>query len=223
MEPSSPESIDAGKETFLTHVSVPHETTLKLERYVELLKEWNEKFNLVAKSTLPEIWTRHILDSAQLKNHIPESSETLADIGSGAGFPGIVLSILGVPQVHLIESTGKKANFLKTVVEELKLNAVVHHGRAEGIKNLKVDVVTARAVGSLSELLKLAKPLLKKDSLCLFLKGKSVDGELAESRRYLRYKLERHTSVSDPSGSILLIRGLAPATHFYKTSKRNKT
>ncbi len=223
MEPSSSESIIAGKENFLAHFAVPYETTQKLERYVELLNEWNGKFNLVAKSTLPEIWTRHILDSAQLKNHIPESSETLADLGSGAGFPGIVLSILGVPQVHLIESIGKKANFLNTVVEELKLNAVMHHGRAEDIKDLKVDVVTARAVGSLSDLLRLAKPMLKKDSLCLFLKGKSVDGELAESRRYQRYKLERHPSISDPSGSILLIRGLAPATHFTRPSRRNKT
>lgn len=213
MKPSQPESNNVGRENFLSKFYVSHETAQKFDRYAELLTEWNEKFNLVAASTLPDLWTRHVLDSAQLKTYINDDKHSLVDLGSGAGFPGIVLSLLGVPDVHLVESIGKKAKFLTTVVEELKLNATVHNARAESLKGLKADIVTARAVAPLKDLLNLSKPFLKKDSICLCLKGKSVENELAESRKFMAYKCERYPSLSDPSGSILLIHGLAPATY----------
>ncbi len=109
--------VDASsREEFFRHFPVSHETAVKLDRYVELLREWNAKFNLIADSTFPQIWRRHFLDSAQMMKHIPTTAATLVDLGSGAGFPGIVLSILGFPKTHLIESIGKKANFLRTVV-----------------------------------------------------------------------------------------------------------
>lgn len=222
MKPSLPESNNVGRENFLSKFSVSHETAQKFDRYAELLTEWNEKFNLVAASTIPDLWTRHVLDSAQLKTYINDDKNSLIDLGSGAGFPGIVLSLLGIPDVHLVESIRKKAKFLTTVVEELKLDAVVHNARAESLKGLKADIVTARAVAPLKELVNLSKPFLKKDSVCLFLKGKSVENELAESQKYLTYKCERHPSLSDPSGSILLIRDLTPATYKARYFKKHR-
>lgn len=212
----------AGRENFLSKFSVPHETALQFDRYAELLVEWNNKFNLIAASTVPELWTRHFLDSAQLKAHINEDRRSLVDLGSGAGFPGIVLSLLGVRNVHLVESIGKKAKFLATVVDELKLDVTVHNARAESLKDLKADIITARAVAPLKDLLKLARPFLKKDSVCLFLKGKTVENELAESRDAMTYKCERFTSQSDPAGSILLIRDLVPATYNARRFKHPK-
>jgi 16S rRNA (guanine527-N7)-methyltransferase len=188
--------------------NVPRETFVKLECSAALLAEWNEKFNLVAESTIPQVWTRHFLDSAQLMQFIPETAKTIADLGSGAGFPGLVLSIMGAPEVHLIESTGKKANFLRAVINELKLNAVVHQERVENLKNFKADVITARALAPLKDTLKLAKPLMKKESLCLLLKGEKAPAELTESAKYWTFDCETHRSLSDRSGSVLIIRNL---------------
>lgn len=207
---SVPDITKSERADFLARTCVSHETARKLDRYAELLREWNQKFNLVADSTLPHVWIRHFLDSAQLMQFIPEHAKTLADLGSGAGFPGIVLSIMGVPEVHLIESIGKKAGFLRAVIEELKLNAIIHQERIENIRNLKADIVTARALKALPELLKLSKSLMKKDSLCLFLKGKSIDSELTESERSWKFNVEKHQSISDHSGCVLILRDLQP-------------
>lgn len=192
---------------------VSHETIHRLSAYKAMLEDWNSRFNLVSESTLPHIWTRHFLDSAQLMPFIPESAAVLADMGAGAGFPGLVLAILAQGQgrdlkVHAIESTGKKAAFLQAVIDELKLNAVVRNERIEDIKDLKADVVTARALKPLPELLKYANRLINKDSVCLFLKGKSAAEELTEARKYWTFDAEIRQSVSDDSGSVLALRGL---------------
>lgn len=200
------DSIDCGKTEFIKQFPVPRETIHRLGAYAGLLIAWNEKFNLVSASTLPQIWTRHFLDSAQLAAYIPSSSSSIADMGSGAGLPGLVLSIL-CPQieVHLIESTGKKADFLRLVAAELALKAIVHQERIEAIRDLQVDIVTARALKALPELLSYAKPLLRKDSFCLFPKGKNADAELTAAKKYWTFSCERHQSQSDSSGSILKI------------------
>lgn len=195
---------------FIDRLSVSHETVQKLDRYAGLLAEWNEKFNLIGEATLPHIWTRHFLDSAQLMQFIPDSAKTLADMGSGAGFPGLVLSIMGFPEIHLIESIGKKAGFLRTVVAELKLNAIVHQARIESLPKLKADILTARALKPLPELLKLSNYLIKKDSICLFLKGQSIDTELTESALLWKFESEKQVSLSNPSGCVLIIRDLKP-------------
>jgi len=198
----------SGRTEFLRHFPVSHETAAKLDRYAELLGEWNQKFNLVADSTFPHVWQRHFLDSAQLMNHIPSNAETLADLGSGAGFPGVIISILGFPKVHLIESIIKKANFLRELVKELRLSADVHQVRIESMAGIKFDVVTARALKPLPQLLKYAQPLMKKDSLCLVLKGKQADAELTESAKYWKFNSEIFPSLSDSSGRVIKIRNL---------------
>jgi 16S rRNA (guanine527-N7)-methyltransferase len=188
--------------------NVPRGTLDRLEHYAAMLGEWNTKFNLVSESTLPQVWTRHFMDSAQLMKFIPDTVRTVADLGSGAGFPGLVLSIMGAQKTYLIESTGKKANFLRAVIEELKLNAVVHQERVENLENFKVDIVTARALAPLKDILKLSKPLMKKDSICLFLKGKNAPVELTESAKYWKFDCETVPSISDSSGSVLIIKNI---------------
>ena len=189
-------------------ILVSHEARRMLLAYASLLVEWNEKFNLVASSTIPDLWTRHMLDSAQLFPLLPKGTKVLVDLGSGAGFPALVLSILGVPEVHVIESTGKKASFLRHVAEALHLNVTVHQARIESVRDLQADVVTARAVTALPSLLSLAKPFMGRESLGLFLKGEKADAELTEAAKYWTFKADRTPSVTDPSGVILGVKSL---------------
>ena len=193
------------RDAFFNSITVSHETVQKLEHYAELLAEWNQKFNLVADSTLPQIWTRHFLDSAQLYRLLPHHTSSLADMGSGAGFPGLVLAIMGVPAVHLIESIGKKVAFLKHVVAELKLPVTVHQERIEKLKIVKADVVTARALGSLGDLLTYGVLVGKPNATMLFMKGRAADTELTEARKSWTFDCQQVKSLSDESGSILSI------------------
>ena len=203
-----PETQKEQRELFQKTFSVSHETMAKLDRYGEMLTEWNAKFNLIAESTLPIIWQRHFLDSAQLIKYFPNNVQTVTDLGSGAGFPGIILSIIGSFKVSLIESIGKKANFLRAVIGELDLNADVHSVRIESMHGVKFDIVTARALKPLPLLLKLAMPLIKKDSVAVFLKGQKLDAELTESSKYWKFDHEIFQSLSDPSGRVLKISNL---------------
>ncbi len=196
------------KEPAWSTLPVSHEAGVALEHYAALLFTWNAKFNLVASSTLPQLWTRHMLDSAQLFPLLPKGTKRLVDLGSGAGFPALVLSILGVPEVHVIESIGKKATFLQTVVKELNLNVVVHHARIESVRDVQADVVTARALTALPTLLSLAKPFMGPTSTALFLKGEKADAELTEAAKYWTFGVEKNPSLSDPSGIILRINEL---------------
>lgn len=195
-----------GRDEFCELISVSRETLAKLDRYAELLTEWNQKFNLVASSTIPNIWKRHFLDSAQLHKYIPSGAQAIADLGAGAGFPGLVLAIMGCPKIYLIESIGKKAKFLQTVIDELQLNAIVRNERAETVKDLRIDVITARACASLNDLLNLSKPLVHKDSFYIFPKGQNVDVELTESRKYWTFTHQKIPSLSDNSGSVLILK-----------------
>jgi 16S rRNA (guanine527-N7)-methyltransferase len=200
-------------EAFLAAYPVTYETTNRLTRYAEMLVDWNTRMNLVAESTLEHIWTRHFLDSAQLMPLIPKGAQLLADIGAGAGFPGLVLAILALEQgrslrVHSIESTGKKAEFLRAVVDELKLDVIVRNERVENIRDLKADVITARAVKALPELLKFAKGLIKKETCCFFLKGKTLTEELTQAEKYWTFDAEIQQSRSDDSGKVLILKNL---------------
>jgi len=209
----------AGREAFQRQFDVSRETMAKLDRYAELLAEWNQKFNLVADSTLPQIWTRHFLDSAQILKYLPNTEVCIADLGSGAGFPGLVLAIMGAKNVHLVESTGKKANFLREVIKELGLSAEVHNERVESLAGLKPDIVTARALGSLLDLLNLAQKLINPENCCIFLKGQRADVELTESAKYLTFSHEKHRSLSDPSGSVLVLKDVKRKNALFRKRK----
>lgn len=184
-----------------------------LDRYRQLLAEWNEVMNLVGPATLPDFWNRHAWDSAQLLKLDPEA-RTWADLGAGAGLPGVVLAILGKGRpgfhVHLVESMAKRCRFLSEVVAELDLPATVHNARAENL-DLAVDSVTARACAPLSRLLGYARPYLAKGATGWFLKGQDVASELEEATKSWKFEAEIVPSSSDPRGQIVRVRKLRRA------------
>lgn len=176
-----------------------------LERFFALLADWNDRMNLVGPSALGEFWLRHALDSAQLLAIAP-GALTWADLGAGAGFPGIVLAIFlkgrAGAHVHLIESMAKRCRFLQAVVDALGLPASVHHVRAEDLK-LKVDVVTARACAPLVRLLRYAWPYLRAGATGLFLKGQDVVHEADDAAKSWRFQADLIPSVSYTDGRVL--------------------
>jgi 16S rRNA (guanine527-N7)-methyltransferase len=181
-----------------------------LERYRSYLAEWNEKMNLVGPATLDVFWSRHAWDSAQVLPLAPDAM-TWADLGTGAGLPGIVLAILGKGRpgfhVDLVDSLTKRCRFLTEVVNGLQLPATVHNSRAEDL-SLSVDIVTARACAPLHRLLGYAQPYLKRGAMALFLKGQDVASELEDAARYWDFEADVLPSLSDPRGRIVRVRRL---------------
>ncbi len=182
-----------------------------LETFRGLLTEWNEKMNLVGPSALAAFGPRHVYDSAQLLALAPQAL-TWADLGAGAGFPGIVLAILlkgrDGARVHLVESMAKRCRFLSEVVQALELPAQVHNVRAEEL-GIRVDIVTARACAPLARLLGYAEPYLKKGATGLFLKGQDIVVELTEAAKYWKFDAELSASSSHPDGRVLQVKGLS--------------
>ncbi len=198
-----------GPSGFAKLANVSRETLDRLVAYVELLTRWNRRINLVGRDTIGDIWRRHILDSAQLYPLIPPKARILVDLGSGAGLPGLVLSILGVPEVHLIESDGRKAVFLQEAVRVTGAAAIVHAMRIDRVKPFIADVVTARALAPVAQLLEISKPFLGPHSICLFLKGANVEQELTGIDKAWKMRLDRLPSVSDVSGCILRLENIS--------------
>lgn len=196
---------------FQEATDVSRETLDRLTAYADLLRKWQPKINLVGPTTLPDLWQRHFLDSAQLFTLLPEGTRTLADIGTGAGFPGLVLAILGVPEVHLIESDSRKCAFLREAARVTGTAVTVHNKRIEAVTRLACDVVTARALAPLETLLGWAVPLLRPNGHCIFLKGQNVEGELTDTTKYWKMRTERFDSRSDPGGVVLRIGEIARA------------
>jgi 16S rRNA (guanine527-N7)-methyltransferase len=208
--------LEADKQRALALITVSRETKSRLEKYIELLLHWQSKFNLVAASQLPILWTRHVADSLQLLPLAP-NAKIWVDFGSGAGFPGIPIAcaLAETPgaKVHLVESVGKKANFLREVVQQIGLPAEVHQDRAEKFGDSfteNVDVVTARAVAPLKTLCDQAFPLLRKGAVGLFPKGQDVAAELTEAAKYWRLEASTVPSVTSAEGAIVIIRHIAP-------------
>jgi 16S rRNA (guanine527-N7)-methyltransferase len=202
-------------EAFAAACDVSRETLERLGRYADMLIKWQKSINLVSPDSLKDLWRRHMLDSAQLQAFLPPQIQGLVDMGSGAGFPGLVLAILGVSNVHLIESDARKCVFLAEAARaaglEVGSNPIVHRSRLEDVVDLRVDVVTARACAPLRDLLAYAEPFLHSDSICLFLKGGRVDEELTEAAKTWSMRVERFPSLSDPSGTILRMKQVARA------------
>ena len=177
---------------------------------IERLTAANAVMNLVGPDSLPDVWNRHILDSAQLLDLAPGAA-TWADLGAGAGFPGLVLAIMlkdrADSQVWLIDSLGKRCRFLKEVVDALSLRATVVNGRAEE-QRIKVDVVTARALAPMGRLLGYAQPYLQRGAQGLFLKGEKAEAELIEARKVWQFDSDLSVSRSDPRGRIVSVRSL---------------
>lgn len=199
-------------EEFAERFDVSRETLDKLLAYEVLLKKWNPAINLVAKSTLEDMWSRHFLDSAQIFAMAPENAQIWADFGAGGGFPGLVIAVLSAEkeperQVVLVESDLRKSAFLSTVSRELSLNTRVIAQRIEEIAPLDADVVSARALASLPKLLEFTAPHLKPDGTALFPKGARGQEELAQARESWSFDHEAIESLSDPNSVVLKIHG----------------
>jgi 16S rRNA (guanine527-N7)-methyltransferase len=211
---SDPTTSAYGPLDFARDTGVPRETLSRLSTYVNLLVERNQGLNLVAASTLADVWRRHVLDSAQLVPLIPPQATKIVDLGSGAGFPGLVLAIMLSERprltVHLIEATQKKCRFLEEVAAATAAPVQVHWARAEQMTGLIADAVTARAVAPLERLFGLAHPFFGPATIGLFLKGRSLNDELTAAAKSWRLASTTVPSRSDPSGSVLRVTGLTP-------------
>jgi 16S rRNA (guanine527-N7)-methyltransferase len=194
-----------GPEQFAADTGVSRETLERLSSYAALLMKWQARINLVSTATLGDLWRRHMLDSAQLLPLLPAGTTSLVDLGSGAGFPGLVLAILGVPEVHLIESDQRKCVFLGEAARAGGVTPVIHNARIESIEGITTGLVIARACAPLDQLLTYAQKFLWHDGKALFLKGASAEEELAAARKNWQMEVERFPSASDSTGCILRI------------------
>jgi 16S rRNA (guanine527-N7)-methyltransferase len=206
--------IFADKACALALFPVSRETQDRLDRFVETLLRWQGKLNLIANSTVGEIWTRHVADSLQLLPLAPQA-RTWVDLGSGGGFPGMVVACALADEartrIHLIESNGKKAAFLREAARATATPAIVHAIRAEKFGEScaePIEAVTARALAPLKTLCDQAFPFIARGAVGLFPKGQDVDGELTEAAKYWKLEALKVPSKTSPKGSIVLIRGL---------------
>lgn len=201
--------VAADKVAALALVPVSRETEARLDRYVDLLREWQAKTNLVAPSTLPELWTRHIADSLQILSLAP-SAKIWVDLGSGGGFPGVVLACAlaetAGATVHLVEHNAKKAAFLREAIRVTAAPGVVHLAEIRDIVDRfagPADCVTARALAPLHQLIGFAEPLVRKGAKALFLKGQDVEAELTEATKYWNIQPKLHSSRTGGQGWIV--------------------
>jgi 16S rRNA (guanine527-N7)-methyltransferase len=204
------------KAAALALTPVSRETRVRLDRFVELLGEWQAKTNLVAPSTLPHLWTRHISDSLQLLALAP-SAKVWVDLGSGGGFPGVMLACAladtSGAMVHLVERNAKKAAFLREALRVTNSPGAVHLadiGEIVDRMSGPVDCVTARAVAPLHQLIGFAEPLVRRGAKALFLKGQDVEAELTEATKYWKIKPHLHSSRTGGRGWIVELNHIEP-------------
>jgi 16S rRNA (guanine527-N7)-methyltransferase len=209
----APPDLSADRRAALALTPVSRETAARLDRFVALLLDWQRKINLVAPSTLPHLWTRHVADSLQLLTLAP-GAKTWLDLGSGSGFPGVAIAcgLADIPgcRVELVESNARKAAFLREAVRILGLSAVVHCARIEDFVlrggSEPADIVTARALAPLPRLLDYAAPALQRGAQGLFPKGQDVEAELTEAAKSWSIAVELVPSRTDPQGRIVVVR-----------------
>ena len=200
-----------GPEDFADQTGVSRETLARLKAYADILIDWSARHNLVARSTLPDLWRRHFWDSAQLVPLVPEKARTLADLGSGAGFPGLVLAAMRPDlAVTLHEATTKKCAFLQAAADRMGVSVAIQNARLEDLPRQAFDVVTARALAPLPQLLTYAQNFVGLNGVCLFLKGQNVGVELTDAHKYWNIKASQVPSQTDPSAAIVVVRELGP-------------
>lgn len=196
------------EERFYHDSGVSRETMDHIRTYASLLVKWQKQINLVSDSTLPDLWTRHFYDSFQLKQHFDAErlgKITILDIGSGAGFPGLLLSMCATGDVHMVESNNKKCAFMRQVIRETHCRATVHNERVEKITAFPVDYIISRACASLDKLLELGQNFITQDTICLFLKGQIAEQEIADAQKNWDFTVEKFTSATEETGMILKV------------------
>lgn len=200
----------------LAKEDVSRETYDNLVQFGALVRKWTPKINLIAASTVSDLWDRHVVDSAQLYRYTPAIFDHWVDIGTGGGFPGVIMAIYAKTRqpnaaFSFIESDQRKAAFLRTASRELGLNVNVIAKRIEEVDPQEADIVSARALSTLSALLPLTARHLRSDGTALFHKGKRAAEEIAEARQSWLFDLEQHPSLTDPDARLLVIQRISRA------------
>ena len=203
-------AMEITQSNFYEVFDVSRETMDRLQAYAALLIKWNPKINLVAKSTISDLWHRHMADSAQLWELVPKGAKTWVDIGSGAGFPGLVIAAIAAEKapdliVTLVESDRRKSVFLQSAAREMEIKVKVITKRIEHLKPQNADILSARALSSLPQLLEFAEKHRNTSGVCLFPKGARVDSELTEASSCWHMAYETFPSMTDPDAVILRI------------------
>ena len=199
------------KNEFVKSLNVSRETLKSFYEYEALLSKWNEKINLVSKNTLVDIWERHFLDSGQIIKHVEASGKRWVDVGSGAGFPGLVVALLLRDRkidcnLVLVEKNPKKGFFLNEVIRKLNLNVEVVNDNIYTLEPLNADILTARAFSELNNLIEISFRHRKKEGLCLFLKGENYRFELDKTLNYWFFDYDVVDSLSSSSGKIIRVK-----------------
>ncbi|MFY0612372.1 MAG: 16S rRNA (guanine(527)-N(7))-methyltransferase RsmG [Hyphomicrobiaceae bacterium] len=200
--------------------SVSRETVDRLKIYESVLRKWQRAVNLVAPKTLPNLWHRHFADSMQIATLVPKSAQKLVDLGSGGGFPGLVLAAhfahAGGPTVTLVESDQRKAAFLRETARAMEISVEILSTRIENDANLPalsgVDVVTARALARLPKLFALVTPFISADTVCIFMKGRDAATEITEARLDWCFDSTEHASMTDASARIVVVRDIVSSS-----------
>ena len=201
---------------FCSFQYVSRETYDKFRIFYETLIKWQKSINLISNSTLESIWSRHILDSAQLYKYTQNVNGNILDFGSGAGFPGLILAMMGNENINAVESDEKKCIFIKEVARLSNTKIIIHNSRIEKLKFLKPEIITARALAPLKKLIEYIEDYMKQgDNLkyklpkLLFLKGKSYKQEVLELKKNRNFDISVFPSISDEYGKVLYIKNIS--------------
>jgi 16S rRNA (guanine527-N7)-methyltransferase len=186
-----------------------HEQKKSLEDYVSKLLDENGKYNFIGKSTIDQIWHRHIFDCAQLIQYIKNPQKKFADLGSGAGLPGVVLSLLGLKEIHLIEKSFRKADFLRKIKNISPNRIFVQQAKLEELENINFDCIMSRALAPLDKLLEYCQKFLKDDGYCLFLKGKNLPLEISQAKQKFSFEFELFPSLTSKESNIIRINKIS--------------
>ena len=199
-------------EDFQNCLKLPRSLLEDLKVYVTLLEKWQRQINLVSTASLADVWSRHVLDSAQLYPLIPLDAKRIIDIGSGAGFPGLVLALYfkhyGGPEVHLVEADGRKCSFLTEVCNQTNVGVIIHANRVETMSELKGDVITARALAPLKKLIKMARKFDDGNATYIFLKGAKAREELTDAQEKWTMEVTETISQTLAVATILTLKGV---------------
>ena len=201
------------KNLFMKSLNVSRETIDSLCEYESMLSKWNSKINLISKNTFTDIWNRHFLDSGQIIKHVDASRKRWVDVGSGAGFPGLVVALLLRErkidcELILVEKSTKKVFFLNEVIRKLDLKVKVINDDIGTIDPLRADILTARAFSELNNLIQIAHVHRKASGICLFLKGENYRFELDKTLNYWFFDYDVFDSLSNPSGKIIRVKNI---------------
>lgn len=206
-QPNLPDSL-LGPEDVGAALDVSRETLSRLTKFVDLLLKWQRSINLIGPGTVDDVWRRHVLDCGQLVRFLPDRRARVLDIGTGAGLPGMVLGILGVPNIQMIESDAKKCVFLREAARITETPVKIIEARAESALCEPADVVTARAVAPLARLLQLTEQYIKTNTICFFFKGKDFKNELTDIKNNWNMQFETHPSLTQHDGVILQLESV---------------